>query len=208
MSKDTEQLGFWRGKFGNAYIGRNTSEASYLKSCTAMWAPIMAHLDTTPPRSILEIGSNIGNNLRALREFTDAEFFAVEPNAKARDILIRDGVVSRENALDGFAASIGLPDRSVDMVFTCGVLIHIHPNDLEDSCREIYRVARRHIVCIEYFSDRPEEIPYHGQTERLFKRDFGGYWLDLFPNMETVNYGFVWKRANGPDNLNWWLFAK
>lgn len=206
--QDTEQLKFWRGDFGDAYTDRNSSEAAQLRARVAMWAPIMASLVGMPPRSILEVGANIGNNLRALRQLTDAEFFALEPNAKARAILVEEGVVPAANVRDGFAAKIDLPDGAVDMAFTSGVLIHIHPDDLEASCREIHRVTARYIVCVEYFADRPEEIEYRGHAERLFKRDFGGYWLDLFPQMETVAYGFAWKRLTGLDNLTWWVFRK
>jgi pseudaminic acid biosynthesis-associated methylase len=206
--QETDQLKFWRGDFGNAYTDRNTSEAAHLRARVAMWAPIMASLTGAPPRSILEVGANIGNNLRALRQLTDAEFFAVEPNEKARRTLVDEGVVPTANVRDGFAASIDLADGAVDLAFTSGVLIHIHPDDLEASCREIHRVAARYIVCIEYFSDTPEEISYRGHNERLFKRDFGGYWLDLFPGMQTVAYGFAWKRLTGLDNLTWWVFRK
>ena len=71
-----------------------------------------------------------------------------------------------------------------------------------------YRVTRRYIVCIEYFSDKPEEIPYRGHDGVLFKRDFGGFWIDNFPDLETRDYGFVWKRVTGLDNLTWWVFEK
>lgn len=207
-TQNTDQLKFWRGDFGNAYTDRNSSAAEHLRARVAMWSPIMASMVGAPPRSILEVGANIGNNLRALRQLTNAEFFALEPNEKARGVLIDEGVVPAENVRDGFAASIDLPDGAVDMAFTSGVLIHIHPDDLEASCREIHRVASRYIVCIEYFADTPEEIAYRGYSEKLFKRDFGGHWLDLFPDQETVAYGFAWKRLTGLDNLTWWVFRK
>lgn len=206
--QETDQLKFWRGDFGNSYADRNASAAAHLRARVAMWAPIMASLTGAPPRSILEVGANIGNNLRALRQLTNAEFFAVEPNEKARQILVKDEVVAAANVRDGFAASIDLDDAAVDLAFTSGVLIHIHPDDLEASCREIHRVAKRYIVCVEYFADQAEEIEYRGHSERLFKRDFGGYWLDLFPEMQTVDYGFAWKRLTGLDNLTWWVFRK
>ena len=161
-----------------------------------------------PPQSILEVGANIGNNLRALRQLTPAEFFAVEPNAKARARLVDDAVVAQDKVLEGIASSIALPDAAVDLAFTSGVLIHIHPDDLLASCREIHRVARSYLVCIEYFSDRAEEIAYRGHTERLFKRDFGGFWLDHFSDLRSLDYGFAWKRVTGLDNLTWWLFEK
>ena len=205
---NTAQLQFWRGDFGTDYIDRNSANAEQLRARVALWAKIMDNLTGAPPASILEVGSNIGNNLRALRALSGAEFFALEPNAEARRVLVEDGVVPAANALDGFAAGIPLADGAVDMAFTCGVLIHIHPDDLVASIREIHRVARRYVVCIEYFADKPEMIPYRGHTDRLFKRDFGGLYMDTFADLVPLDYGFAWKRITGLDNLTWWLFEK
>lgn len=205
---DTAQLQFWRGDFGNSYIDRNAASAEHLRARVAMWAKIMNCLVGDPPRSILEVGSNIGNNLRALRTLTGADMYALEPNAEARRILVGDGVVPADQALAGFAAKVPMADGAVDMAFTSGVLIHIHPDDLLASMCEIHRVARRHVVCIEYFSDKPEMIPYRGEDDRLFKRDFGGYYLDAFPDLRIVDYGFAWKRLTRLDNLTWWVLEK
>ncbi len=207
-AQDSAQLQFWRGEFGSDYIGRNSSTAEHLRSRVAMWAKIMDCLVGAPPKSILEVGSNIGNNLRALRTLTGAEMYALEPNADARKVLVDDGVVPAANAIDSFAANVPLADGAVDMAFTSGVLIHIHPDHLLASMREIHRVAKRYVVCIEYFSDKPEMIPYRGHDDRLFKRDFGGYYMDNFPDLKLVDYGFAWKRVTGLDNLTWWVFEK
>jgi pseudaminic acid biosynthesis-associated methylase len=205
---NSDQLRFWRGDFGNEYTDRNANSSRELRARVALWAPIMARLEGAPPRRILEVGANIGNNLRALRQISDAEFFAIEPNEKARGVLVDDGVVPQGNVRDGFAAAIDLPDDAVDLAFTSGVLIHIHPDDLLASCSEIHRVSARYVVCIEYFSDKAEEITYRGHSERLFKRDFGGFWMDSFPDLQILDYGFAWKRTTGLDNLTWWLMEK
>lgn len=207
-TNDTAQLQFWRGDFGTEYIDRNSPSNEHLRSRVAMWAKIMNCLVGDPPKSIFEVGSNIGNNLRALRTLTGAEMYALEPNAEARRILVEDAVVPAEHAFDGFAAGIPMGDGEVDMAFTSGVLIHIHPDQLLASMREIHRISRRYIVCIEYFSDKPEMIPYRGKDDRLFKRDFGGYYLDNFPDLLVVDYGFAWKRVTGLDNLTWSVFEK
>ena len=101
-----------------------------------------------------------------------------------------------------------MADGSIDLVFTSGVLIHVAPEFLEVAYREMYRVARRYLLTIEYFSAEPETKTYRGEDGLLFKRDFGSLWLDLFPPLILVDYGFFWKRATGLDNLTWWLFAK
>ncbi len=205
---DTDQLRFWRGEFGRSYIERNPASAEHLGARVALWAKILERLINPPPKSILEVGANIGNNIRALRTMSGAEMYAVEPIPEARQALVSQGVLDADKVFDACAAKIPLADGAVDLAFTSGVLIHIHPDQLLQSCREIYRVARRYIVCIEYFSDKPEMIPYRGHADRLFKRDFGGFYLDNFPDLQVVDYGFAWKRVTGIDNATWWAFAK
>jgi len=201
------QLQQWTGDFGNQYIERCPASEDALRSIKPFWRDI---LGLTKPGKILEVGANIGINLRAIAELTDAELFAIEPNARARTKLIEDGVVHRENVRGGSAQSIDFRDGVAELVFTSGVLIHISPDDLLQACKEIHRCSSRYIGCIEYFSDKPEMIHYRGHDDLLFKRDFGAFWLDNFPDLKIVDHGFLWKRAagNGQDNSNWWLFEK
>jgi len=204
----TPQVDFWLGEFGNAYTDRNAVSTEQLRARVALWSEIMSHMRTAPPASILEVGANIGINLRALRALSAARLYAVEPNDMARDILVREQVVAADDLRAGFAAKIDFPDRVADLVFTSGVLIHIHPDHLLASVKEIQRCSAHWIACIEYFSDKPEMIPYRGYDDRLFKRDFGSYWLNNFPDLRTVACGFAWKQITGLDNLTWWLFEK
>jgi pseudaminic acid biosynthesis-associated methylase len=207
-NNDTHQSALWRGNFGNEYIERNPVSAGTVQAAVMLWAHILLRLQGDRPRRILEVGANIGINLRALRGLTDAELFAVEPNATARRQLVEHGVLPRANILDGVAAKITLQDAAMDLVFTRGVLIHIHPDDLLASCRELHRVARRYIVSIEYFAANPEELNYRNQASALFKRDFGAFWLDNFPGLRVLDYGFAWQRMTGLDNLTWWILEK
>jgi pseudaminic acid biosynthesis-associated methylase len=203
-----EQVAFWRGEFGDAYVDRNAAAENEVKSFTQLWARLLHTMQGDPPASILEVGSNVGINLRALSRLTDAALHAVEPNAKAREVLARDEVLPAERILDGTASAIPLGDASIDLAFTSGVLIHVHSDDLLASCTEIHRVTRRYIACIEYFADRPEEKLYRGHSEKLFKRDFGSFWLDNFPDLRLLDYGFAWKRTTALDNATWWTFEK
>jgi spore coat polysaccharide biosynthesis protein SpsF len=205
---ESHQIKFWKGSFGDAYVDRNEASARLIAAAVHLWSDILKHTIGAPPRSILEVGCNIGLNLRALKTMTSAELFAIEPNDKARCVLLRDGVLAASNLRDGAAQDIDFPDNVADLAFTSGVLIHIHPDELLAACKEIDRCARRYIACIEYFSDQPETIPYRGHDDVLFKRDFGSFWLDNFPRLRTLAYGFHWKRGAAVDNTNWWLFEK
>ncbi len=205
---EKSQISFWRGSFGDNYTERNRPTDDIVRARCSLWAKIFANFLAEPPARILEIGTNLGANLGALRMLSSAEFYAVEPNADARRALLASGVIPEENVSDAVAADLPFADRFADLVFTSGVLIHIHPKDLLESCAEIHRVADKYIVCIEYFSDKQEEVEYGGERERLFKRDFGAFWLDNFADLEVLDYGFAWKRVTRLDNLTWWVFRK
>lgn len=199
----TAQVELWRGEFGNDYISRNEFTPEYMSALTAMWAKMLAGIS---PASILEVGANIGLNLRAIKSFSSAELSAVEPNAKARQRIQADGVIDR--AHDGTADHLPFQDGAFDLSFTSGVLIHVHPDDLAASCREIARVSKRYVLCAEYFSVQAREIKYRGHDAALFTRDFGKFYLESCPDLRLVDYGFFWTGAGCVDDLTWWLFEK
>ncbi len=208
MTDDNAPLDAWKGQFGDDYVVRGRATEEIVGVTARAFAEVLSHLEDSPPASILEVGANVGINLRAISGLTDAELYAVEPNANAREQLAADKVVPPERLFDAVATKLPLDDGAVDLAFTSGVLIHVPPEDLEAAYGEIHRVAARYILCIEYFSPKPVEIPYRGHEGMLFKRDFGGMWLDLFPTLEPVANGFFWSRTTGLDDLNWWLFRK
>ena len=88
---DTEQSAFWRGEFGDEYIDRNTITSKSLANRLAMWGRVLRSVQCDPPKSILEVGTNIGGNIHALAKITGAELFGIEPNAKAREIFALAG---------------------------------------------------------------------------------------------------------------------
>lgn len=205
----TNTIAFWKGEFGNDYCARNAPNLKNVASRTALWSTILSKINHRHPLNrILEVGCNTGVNIRSLKRLTDAELFAVEPNDIARQSVITEGLLDASHIVDGAANKLPFEDNQFDLAFTSGVLIHVPPADLEQSMKEIYRVSKKYIYCSEYFSDQPTEVSYRGHEGVLFKRDFGSLYLDLFPNLQCVDYGFQWKRMTGEDNLTWWLFSK
>lgn len=86
--------------------------------------------------------------------------------------------------------------------------MHFHPDHLLALIKEIHRCSSRWIAFTEYFPDKPEMIPYRAHDDRLFKRNFGGFWFDAFPELRVTTNGFAWKRVTGFDNFTRWLFEK
>jgi len=208
MSEKNKQIEAWRSEFGDSYTDRNTADPERLANGARGFREILGHIAKAPPQSLLEVGANLGANIRALKTITEADLFAVEPNGKARSIMINDRVLPADHVTDATADSLPFEDGQIDLVFTSGVLIHIPHENIEAAYREMHRVAGRYLLSIEYFSPTPVSIPYRGETDLLFKRDFGELWLETFDDLEHVANGFFWKRTTGLDDLNWWLFQK
>ncbi|MET0294719.1 MAG: pseudaminic acid biosynthesis-associated methylase [Phenylobacterium sp.] len=198
----------WAGAFGAAYTERNVADAAQLRDRTRMWAVMGRAFAGAPPRSMLEVGCNLGINLRVLPALWDVELHAIEPNPQARERIIADKVLPAERLYAGFGDSIPVADGAVELAFTTGVLIHVDPAQLPATMDEIHRVSSRYILCSEYFSPKAETITYQGQEGLLFKNDFGGLYMDRFPGLKLLDYGFFWKRVAGGDNATWWLFEK
>jgi pseudaminic acid biosynthesis-associated methylase len=202
-----DPLHAWRGPFGEAYIARNELTPERHARKLREWARLLRALGGRPPATVLEVGANVGQNIAALRDLTAAEISAVEPNPTARRMIADQKLLPPERIHDATADKLPFADDSFDLAFTYGVLIHVAPEALLASCREIYRVSRRFILCAEYLADQPTEKRYRGEDGLLFLRDFGAFWMDNFPELELVDYGCFWKRVDN-DTMNWWIFER
>lgn len=205
----TDQLKKWQSEFGNEYVKRNQPDDTNILQREALFTGIFMHIGNKLPKTILEVGAGVGNNIVAINNLyrnihRELEIKAVEPNLKAREYLNN---INPFLGVEGDIFSIKASDYSFDMTFTSGVLIHIHPDHLLKAMQEMYRVTKNYILCMEYFNPTCAEIEYRGEYGMLWKNDFGAIWLDNFP-LRCVGYGFTWKRLSGIDNLTWWLFEK
>lgn len=204
----TDPLNAWKGEFGDDYVARNDYEEWKIENGVEAFRRMIGELDLL---SILEVGSNIGLNLLAIDRLLggQAKLYAVEPARKAFNQLVSNSNLKLAGAWNCDAYQLPLEDETADLVFTSGVLIHIPPDHLAQATAEIVRVAKKYVMCVEYFSHTPIEVPYRGRSGLLFKRDFGSFYLDTYPALQTVAYGFLWQREfSNFDNLNWWLFRK
>jgi pseudaminic acid biosynthesis-associated methylase len=201
----TEQENFWAGVFGTEYVARNDGQ-DLLASNLSFFSRALSKVgDLT---SCVEFGANIGMNLRAIKLlYPNIELSAVEINKNAAEKL--------ENFIGGHAVFTGslfdYPiEQQSDLVLVKGVLIHIHPDKLTATYKKIYEASKSNILICEYYSPSPVEIPYRGHSDRLFKRDFAGEMLDMFPDLKLVNYGFVYHRDPSfpQDDINWFLMKK
>jgi len=201
----TDQEAFWAGDFGDAYTARNAGDA-LVASNAALFAQILRRC--TAASTLIEFGANRGLNLRAIRALRPSiELDAIEINEKAvQELRSWDGVRQiHHDSILNFR-----PERTWDIALIKGVLIHIAPAQLAKVYEALYRSSSRYIVVVEYYNPTPVEVAYRGHADRLFKRDFAGELLDLFPSLQVVDYGFVWRRdpAFPQDDITWFLLEK
>lgn len=192
----------WAGDFGDAYIERNKDAETGRRS---FWEHQLGRLGVP---SVLEVGCNIGGNLRWIAELIGAENVAgIDVNEKALEILRKR--VPGVDARLARGAELPFEDGAFDLVFTTGVLIHQDPEtQLEPMMREIVRVSSRYVIAGEYHAEELTEVPYRGQEGALFKQDFGALYQRLFPELELVDDGFLSPREGRWDDLTYWILRK
>lgn len=208
MENLTEQELFWQGDFGNQYMHRNTV-TSLLPNALSLWSKVLGSM-REKPATVLEMGCNIGGNLLALAQLLpDARLSGVEINAQAaKEATENLASTSRTDIHCQSLFEIDLPEH--DFVFTRGVLIHINPEKMPLAYKKIYEASNRYVCLCEYYNTTPVNIEYRGHAQRLFKRDFAGEFMDIYPQMHLVDYGFCWHRDPifAQDDLTWFLLEK
>ena len=205
MTFKTAQETFWAGKFGTEYIQRNQGNA-LLASNLYFFAKALRAAHKV--KTCIEFGANIGMNLKALRLlYPTQEQFGIEINSDAvRELaqVIPPNHVHHSSILDF------ITHRTWDLVLIKGVLIHINPDALLQVYDKLVAACGKYLLLAEYYNPTPVVIPYRGNIDSLFKRDFAGEIMDRHPHMELIDYGFVYRRdQNFPqDDITWFLMEK
>lgn len=205
MAHKTEQEEFWAGDFGTHYAHRNRGD-QIVASNNALFSKILSN--TSEVKTAIEFGSNIGLNLVAIKNLRpDIRLKTVEINKDAIDkmkLLIDKVDVVNDSVLNYDV------EEEFDLVLSRGLLIHIHPDKLKNVYDKMHAACKKYICIIEYYNPYPIAVSYHGHENKLFKRDFAGEMMDIYSDLELVDYGFVYHRdENFPqDDINWFLLEK
>lgn len=201
---ETDQEKFWANTFGDEYIDRNQGP-NIFASNVALFSKILNC--TRKVSSVLEIGANIGLNLQAIKTLIpDINLAAIEINSRAAEKLKAIGNIEIYNkSILDFSA-----DKKYDFVLSKGVLIHINPEKLPQVYDLMYKNSNKYICIIEYYNPRPVALDYRGHSNKLFKRDFAGEFLDRFEDVALVDYGFAYYRDKyfAQDDVTWFLLEK
>jgi pseudaminic acid biosynthesis-associated methylase len=193
-----EQL--WAGDFGAAYIDRNRALD---ERRAVFWTDLVRGSGI---RSVLEIGCGQGANLKPLAGLLDPhDVWGVDVNEDALALarLHAPGV----NVVASRARRLPFRDDLADLAFTVGVLIHQPETTLPIVMAEIVRCSARFVLWAEYHAPTTEEVPYHGTTGALYRRDYGAIYRELFPELRVLREGFL-APEDGFDRVTWQLLEK
>ena len=202
---NTQQENFWAGEFGNEYVSRSQGE-EIINSNIDFFKKALKK--TNGIDTCIELGSNIGLNIRALKKiYPKQEHHVIEINEKAvsylKEFISEDKIIN--DSIINFK-----PFQKWDLVLIKGVLIHVNPDLLEEVYTKLHNATDKYILIAEYYNRTPTAVEYRGFSERLFKRDFCGEIMDKFSDLKLIDYGFCYHRDNNfpQDDISWFLLKK
>jgi pseudaminic acid biosynthesis-associated methylase len=188
----------WSGDFGDQYVERNAAAG---EARAPFWSDFLQRF---PARRALEVGCNVGANLRHLDAVVDA--WGVDVNRRSLELLHER--LPRVNA--GWATARDLPFRDgwFDLTFTVAVLIHQPEDTLALAMAELVRCSRRWVLAVEYTATDVTVVDYRGQRDAFFKRDYGARFRSLFPELIVREEGELTKAQGFDDGLGYWVLEK
>jgi pseudaminic acid biosynthesis-associated methylase len=181
----------WAGQFGKEYTDRNALTLEELESLykgyygvtrSQMNQKFIGSLDREI--KILEVGSNVGNELLTLQNMGFKNLYGIELQSYA--VELSKSRTKNINIIQGSAFDIPFKDGYFDLVFTSGVLIHIEPGDIDKILDEMYRCTRQYIWGMEYYAKEYTNVIYRGHNNLLWKTDFPKLFLDRFKGLKPV----------------------
>ena len=201
----TEQEKFCATDFGNHYIERNQGD-QLLASNLNFFTKTLEQAGKV--ESCIEFGANIGMNLKALKLlYPSINLKAIEINKEASKHL--GEIIGHKNIYNGSIFDFKVESKA-QLSLIKGVLIHINPDMLQQVYEKLYQSSEKYILIAEYYNPSPVTINYRGHSDRLFKRDFAGEFLEKFKDTELVDYGFSYRKdpAFPQDDITWFLIKK
>ena len=207
MNTDTSQIKFWKGSFGKEYTDRNIYNPVELDEMYRKWFGVtrtemniefIGNLDKSI--RILEVGSNVGNQLLVLQKMGFKNLSGIEIQDYAAEL--SKSRAKNINIIQVSGFEIPFKDGFFDIVFTSGVLIHIHPADIIKIIGEMHRCSKKYIWCFEYFSEEHKEIEYRGNKQVLWKGNFAKIFLDNFSDLKLVKeVRYKYKDSDNVDSM-------
>ena len=202
----TDQELFWGKTFGEEYSDRNSwqSDKEWDQFYIDNWGSTKIDINNTVLKDlpkdarILEVGCNIGMQLRGFQRMGFTELYGIELQHYAVEKAKK--ITTNINIIQGSGFDLPFRDNFFDLVCTNGVLIHIAPADHQKFMSEVYRTSKKYIMGWEYFAPEIKDINYRGNPGYLWKADFAKIYQQNFPGLKTVTkkqYPYLTEKDKG-----------
>lgn len=180
MKYHNAQEEWWATSGGEEHAGGHFRSAAqveeqYIRLFGIRQTELLPQLVGRVEGSVREIGCGRGDQLQILHDAGYKDLGGVEISAAA----VKDANQGRPwlKIVCGSAYALPYEDQSVDVVYTCGVLIHQPPEDVHEVARELLRVVKPEgrICGVEYWA--PEF------QVRIAGRTWSGPYSDLYQEL-------------------------
>ena len=189
----------WKGTLGDEYTKRNAKQwAKEAELRKKFWDSIIDKYELW--KGILECGCGDGKNLINI-----PWGYGIDVNFDALWEL-KEGCPAAD-AITGSILDIPFKDNFFDLVFTCGVRIHIPDDGLKKALSEIYRVSNKYILIMEYYAEETRERPFLGEMGITWERPYDKIIMSWCPRLKPIEKGFLTKKE-GFNNIHYWMFKK
>lgn len=130
---------------------------------------LLEKIKSNPFKSVLEVGSKQGRNLRMIaKPFPDVKIAGIDISPEAvkigNELLQKEGLTN-VTLFEAKADQLDFDDKSFDLVFVFAVLVFIGPDKIHKVFSEMIRVATKRVLILEWHN--PE----------LSKGKFTGHWI-------------------------------
>ena len=205
----------WAGAFGRKYTDR--CQIDY-QPRIEIFKKLLIGIKWDNIKSALEIGCNLGHNLRAIADTRIEDSVPLEEPIRIQGIEINPYAIEKSEMKDsivlGSAYELPWIDNSFDLVLSAGVLIHIPPDSLEKAMKEMYRVSNKFIMMIEYPNEKEVGREYRdfGNKEGVWSRPYGEIFQKLFPESKLIKTGHMKDLGESEwgftKDCDYWIFSK
>jgi len=208
----TNQEEVCRSKQGFRYIIHHMAE-NWRATRIPYWKMILELIPGI--ESACEFACNIGANLKALKYLnTNLKLAGKEINEYAVKLLEKDGVGEIKA---GSVITEGF-NKEFDLVFSRGVLIHIHPSKIPDVMKNMAKHSRKYVLIYENYSPTLTYPPTYARKvadnkpgeQYQFWQDYPNEFHKLFPDWSIVQSGVYLNIGKKPKqgDLFWTIFKR
>lgn len=157
---------FWKNIY-SSYHENNTSQAIFIKE------PLSKIMKKNNITSVLELGCNSGGNLLyIIKHCPNINATGIDINERA----VKYGKEVEKNTADLQVGSIydltRFADKSFDLVFTIGVLLHIPHPKVEGILTDMIRIAKFHTINIERNANKDSIQSYGNGVPHAFAHNY------------------------------------